>query len=266
MSPTPPDKIVTKNHKQIEVITSNKFDALQTPQTQENEDVTGTTAENHNVVRPPPPITIDNVRQSHQLLKKLQDITKQKIRGKIIGKGLRVYPENPEAYHTIRRYVDAEKLESFTYQLDEEKDLKAVIRGMPSDTPPQEIIDDLRTYGITVNVCHAMTNRRTGMPMPLFLVTLPRSDINRNIFNLTDLCYLKIVVEPPCNPKLDRPSATDVRVFTIRQNFVQEIRSASNAVSPTLPRTAQNPPILMQLAATARETTLQILQAAPAIL
>ncbi|GFY31554.1 nucleic-acid-binding protein from transposon X-element [Trichonephila clavipes] len=123
------------------------------------------------------------------------------MRGKIIGKGLRVYPENPEAYHVIRRYVDAEKLESFTYQLDEEKDLKAVIRGMPSDTPPQEIIDELRTYGISVNVCHVMTSRRTGMPMPLFLVTLPRSEINRNIYSLTDFCYLKIVVEP-LRPKI----------------------------------------------------------------
>ncbi|GFT78221.1 nucleic-acid-binding protein from transposon X-element [Trichonephila clavipes] len=184
-----------KKHKPVEVITSNKFDALQTPQTQENEDDTGATAENHNVIYLPPPITIDNVKQSHQLLKKLQDITKQKKRGKITGKGLGVYPETPEAYHTIRRYVDAEKLESFTYQLDEEKDLKAVIRGMRSDTPAQEIIDNLRTYGITVNVCHAMTSRKTGKPLPLFLVILPRSDLNINIFNLTDLCYLKIMVE-----------------------------------------------------------------------
>ncbi|GFR17847.1 nucleic-acid-binding protein from transposon X-element [Trichonephila clavata] len=34
------------------------------------------------------------------------------------------------------------------------------------------------------------------MPMPLFLVTLPRNDDNRNIFNLTEMCYLKIKVEP----------------------------------------------------------------------
>ncbi|GFV77734.1 hypothetical protein TNCV_1574831 [Trichonephila clavipes] len=52
-SPTPPDEISTEKHKQVEVIPSNKFDALQTHQTQENEDVTGATAENHNVVRPP---------------------------------------------------------------------------------------------------------------------------------------------------------------------------------------------------------------------
>ncbi|GFW18319.1 nucleic-acid-binding protein from transposon X-element [Trichonephila clavipes] len=190
-----------QKNKPVEVVTSNKFEALQTHQTQESEDDTEATAENHDVIRPPPPITIDNVDQSSQLLKKLQAITKQKMRGKIIGKGLRVYPETPEAYQAIRRYVDAEKLESFIHQLDGEKDLKAVIRGMPSNTPPQEIIDDLLTYGITVNVCHAMANRKTGMPMPLFLVILPRSDINRNIFNLTDLCYLKIKVEP-LRPKI----------------------------------------------------------------
>ncbi|GFT45573.1 hypothetical protein TNCV_4296281 [Trichonephila clavipes] len=41
-----------------------------------------------------------------------------------------------------------------------------------------------------------MTNRKTGLPMPLFLITLPRSEENRNIFNLTEQCYLKIIVEP----------------------------------------------------------------------
>ncbi|GFV10317.1 hypothetical protein TNCV_4853661 [Trichonephila clavipes] len=100
--------------------------------------------ENRNVVRPPPPITIDNVIQSNRLQMKLQGITKQKSRGRIVGKGLRVYLETPEAYPAIRRYIDTEKLEAFTSELNEEKDLKAVIR--PSDTPPQEIIEDLLNH------------------------------------------------------------------------------------------------------------------------
>ncbi|GFX68054.1 nucleic-acid-binding protein from transposon X-element [Trichonephila clavipes] len=169
-SPTPPDDVSTKKLKTFEVETTNKCDALEVPQSQENEDDTGVNVENHNVVRPAPPITIDNVNQ--------------------------VYPEAPEAYHAIRCYVDTEKLEAFTYQLNEEKEFKAVIRGMPSDTPPQEIIEDLLAFGINVNECHAMTNRKTGQPMPLFRVTLPRNEINRNIFNLTELCYLKIEMEP----------------------------------------------------------------------
>ncbi|GFS91438.1 hypothetical protein TNCV_4548201 [Trichonephila clavipes] len=96
------------------------------PTKPKNEDDTGVNVENHNVFRLPPPITIGNVNESNKLLKKLQDITMQKLRRRIIGKGLRVYPETPEAYHAIRRYFDSENLEAFTYQLNEKKELKAV--------------------------------------------------------------------------------------------------------------------------------------------
>ncbi|GFY31555.1 hypothetical protein TNCV_4693991 [Trichonephila clavipes] len=52
--PYPSRRNLDQKQKQVEVITSNKFDDLQTPQTQENEDVTEATAENRNVARPPP--------------------------------------------------------------------------------------------------------------------------------------------------------------------------------------------------------------------
>ncbi|GFY38496.1 hypothetical protein TNIN_121241 [Trichonephila inaurata madagascariensis] len=47
--------------------------------------------------RPPPPITIDNVEDTAQLLKRLQTLTNQKLQGRVIGWGLRVYPETPAA-------------------------------------------------------------------------------------------------------------------------------------------------------------------------
>ncbi|GFY46408.1 hypothetical protein TNIN_380311 [Trichonephila inaurata madagascariensis] len=116
--------------------------------------------------RPPPPITIDNIVNSAAFLKKLQTITKEDFMGRVIGKGLRVYPKTPQAYHTIRSYIDKKKLEAYTYQLSEEKELKAVIRGMPSDMPPQQIVDALLELGITVNDCHVRANRKTGLTMP----------------------------------------------------------------------------------------------------
>ncbi|GFS63157.1 RNA-directed DNA polymerase from mobile element jockey [Trichonephila clavipes] len=94
--------------------------------------------------RKPPPITIDNVANSAALLKKLQALTRGFHGARVLGRGLRVYPNTPQAYHGIRKYIDREKLESFTYQLNEEKELKAVIRGMPSDMPPQQIIEAVR--------------------------------------------------------------------------------------------------------------------------
>ncbi|GFY64696.1 RNA-directed DNA polymerase from mobile element jockey [Trichonephila inaurata madagascariensis] len=194
-SPTPPDDASTKKLKTFEVETTNKHNALDLPQSQpENEDDTQVNAGSHNVVRAAPPITIDNVHQSNQLLKKLQDITKQKLRGRIIGKGLSL-PRNPRSvscHQTLRR---SRKVGGLHVPIQRREIIESGYSGMPSDTPPQDIIDKLLTFGISVNECHAMTNRKTGQPMPLFLVT-PRNEINRNIFNLTDLCYLKIIVEP----------------------------------------------------------------------
>ncbi|GFT59464.1 nucleic-acid-binding protein from transposon X-element [Trichonephila clavipes] len=123
-------------------------------------------------------------------------MTKENLMGRIIGKGLRIYPKTPQAYHTIRSFIDREKLESYTYQLNEEKELKVVIRGMPSDMPPQQIIEGLTELGLTINDCHVMINRKTGLPIPLFLLSLPKNESNKDVYNVTEICYMKIKIEP----------------------------------------------------------------------
>ncbi|GFV61276.1 nucleic-acid-binding protein from transposon X-element [Trichonephila clavipes] len=146
--------------------------------------------------RPPPPITIDNVEHSAQLLKRHQTLTNQKLQGRVIGRGLRVYPETPAAYHQIRNLIDQEKLEAYTHELNENKEIKVVIRGMPVDMPIQEIMDDLASLFIKPNECRVMTNRKTGLPMPLFLFSLPKTEDNKNIHHISELCNMKIKVEP----------------------------------------------------------------------
>ncbi|GFQ97295.1 hypothetical protein TNCT_205361, partial [Trichonephila clavata] len=90
-------------------------------------------------IRPPPPITIDNVDQSGQFLKKLQDLTNSKLSGRMVGRSLRVYPETPAAYKQIRSYLDDHKMQAFTYQLKEDKEFKVVLRGMPADMSPKKL-------------------------------------------------------------------------------------------------------------------------------
>ncbi|GFY47188.1 nucleic-acid-binding protein from transposon X-element [Trichonephila inaurata madagascariensis] len=145
--------------------------------------------------RPPPPITIDNVEHTAQLLKRLQNLTNQKLQGRVIGRGLRVYPETPAAYHQIRNLSDNEKLEAFTHELSENKEIKVVIRGMPTDMPVDEIMEDLASLFIKPSECRIMTNKKTGLPMPLFLLSLPMTDDNKNIYHISELCNMKIKVE-----------------------------------------------------------------------
>ncbi|GFT87533.1 RNA-directed DNA polymerase from mobile element jockey [Trichonephila clavipes] len=135
-----------------------------------------------------PPITIDNIKQFAQLLKRLETLTKQNLLDRVVGRGLRVYPETPAAYHQIRNLIEKEQLEAFTHELNENKEIKVVVRGMPI----QEIMDDPVSLFIKPSECRLMTNRKTGLPMPLFLLSLPKTDDNKNIYHITELCNMKI--------------------------------------------------------------------------
>ncbi|GFU68212.1 probable RNA-directed DNA polymerase from transposon X-element [Trichonephila clavipes] len=200
-SPSPPPETASKTLKTTEVETANRFSNLQiedppnleNEQDERDEDVPQPKPPRF---RPPPSITIDNVNNSAAFLKQLQNMTQENLMGRIIGKGLRVYPKTPQAYHKIRSFIDHEKLESYTCQLNEEKELKVVIRGMPTDMPPQQIIEGLSELGLTINDCHVMINRKTGLPMPLFLLSLPKNEPNKDVYNITELCYMKIKIEP----------------------------------------------------------------------
>ncbi|GFW03527.1 hypothetical protein TNCV_3020391 [Trichonephila clavipes] len=86
-----------------------------------------------------PPITIDNVSNQADLLKHLQDLTNLKLEAKRIGTKLRIYPQTAFAYPRIRKYVDDNSLESYTYILSEDKKLRLVIRGLPTDMPPHGV-------------------------------------------------------------------------------------------------------------------------------
>ncbi|GFU34191.1 nucleic-acid-binding protein from transposon X-element [Nephila pilipes] len=155
-------------------------------------------SDDEDVTTPPPkkqyapPITIDNIQNSTTLLKKLKNLTQLNLTGKLIGSSLRVYPQTAAAYHQIRSFISQENLQHYTYQLPEDKMIRAVIRGMPIDTPVQEILQDLDELNIHAEECHIMTNKRNDTPMPLFLVTLKKTDENKEIFNLTEICSLKI--------------------------------------------------------------------------
>ncbi|GFT18218.1 nucleic-acid-binding protein from transposon X-element [Nephila pilipes] len=152
-------------------------------------------SDDEDVTTPPPkkqyapPITIDNIQNSTTLLKKLKNLTQLNLTGKLIGSSLRVYPQTAAAYHQIRSFISQENLQHYTYQLPEDKMIRAVIRGMPIDTPVQEILQDLDELNIHAEECHIMTNKRNDTPMPLFLVTLKKTDENKEIFNLTEIDF-----------------------------------------------------------------------------
>ncbi|GFW65474.1 hypothetical protein TNCV_1353411 [Trichonephila clavipes] len=106
-------------------------------------------------------------------------MTQENLMGRIIGKGLRVYPKTPQAYHKNQKLHRPRKLESYTYQLNEEKELKVVIRGMPSDMPPQQIVEGLSELGLTINDCHVMIKPENWSAHATLPPLLPKTNPTR---------------------------------------------------------------------------------------
>ncbi|GFX64227.1 probable RNA-directed DNA polymerase from transposon X-element [Trichonephila clavipes] len=66
------------------------------------------------------------------------------------------------------------------------KQLKVVLRGLPTDF----------NHGFKPNHVSLLRNRKTNTNMPLFLVTLPKSPESRGIFNIKNIGFFRVAVEP----------------------------------------------------------------------
>ncbi|GFX28821.1 hypothetical protein TNCV_4250601 [Trichonephila clavipes] len=87
-SPSPPPETANKKLRTDEVETTNGISDLhfENPPATENEIDEDVCQAQAPKFRRPPPITIDNVRNTAAFLKKLQNMTKEKLMGRVIGK------------------------------------------------------------------------------------------------------------------------------------------------------------------------------------
>jgi len=81
-----------------------------------------------------------------------------------------------------------------TFNLPDERTLKVVLKGIPTDITDEELKNELLSQNYSVKYV-----RRFGTPekpMPMCLVHISATDTAKDIFNLTTLFYLTIKTEP----------------------------------------------------------------------
>ncbi|GBP82925.1 Nucleic-acid-binding protein from transposon X-element [Eumeta japonica] len=103
-----------------------------------------------------------------------------------------------ETFRKLNKYLVDNKVQFHTYALEEERKIKMVIRGIPTDFPVEEIKADLCDQGFPVLSVHRLC-RRDGSPLWLVLVVLPRTNEAKNLSrSLNKVCGLSgIRVEAP---------------------------------------------------------------------
>ncbi|GFS82072.1 RNA-directed DNA polymerase from mobile element jockey [Trichonephila clavipes] len=155
-----------------------------------------------------PPIVIDEQYNTPGLLVEISEVVGNKVMGKIVGGKLKVFPKDANAHRKIQNFISVKKLKSHTYEMAHEKQLKTVIRGLPSDFDVDEIIQELGTHNITPEHVSVMRNRKQNKNMPLFLVVSRKCPANQAIFQVTSIglelgnnthLTLSCIYKPPRN-------------------------------------------------------------------
>lgn len=179
--------------------TNNKND-----QNDHREDEHDSNDENDNTTRKEriPPLLInkkDNEGITWSQIRSVQDKLNIKFRDAKINKSgdHKITPENSSDHRTISSEFQKAGIKYHIYQLQEDKVIKAVLRGIDVAETSDDIKDELIYPKYPVINVFRMFNTRDGVkkPMPLVMVELKNCDKGKEIFNLTHLLSLRITVE-----------------------------------------------------------------------
>jgi PAX-interacting protein 1 len=105
-------------------------------------------------------------------------------------------------FSTIKSFFLSKKFAFYTFFPKSQKPIKAVIRHLSPNTPAEEICEALVELGFdTISVRQMTTTRRSPSQdsehsnLPLYFITLPRTEKPQDIFKLTGLCHISIKME-----------------------------------------------------------------------
>lgn len=109
----------------------------------------------------------------------------------------KILSSTPDHYRKIVKYLDSTSAQFHTYQLQEERALRVVIRNLHPSTPTDEIKAELQDLGFAIRqVVNAKRNENGEVrQLPLFFVDLERNQNSEKIYELTRLYHTKISVE-----------------------------------------------------------------------
>lgn len=107
---------------------------------------------------------------------------------------IKLHVESAQDFHQTTYFFNKNKIPYHTYQLPEEKLLKVVIRGIPEDINPEEVLEELQQLNYPAINATRMRSGPNRRPIPLILIQLAKPE-GKDIINLTQIFYLRVRVE-----------------------------------------------------------------------
>jgi hypothetical protein len=178
------------NKQYFSIKTTNRYNALQITQTPAPSNTEETAEENTS--NKTVPIVIRQPDKWVQISKKLHSENIQYTKARSTPEGIKVYPTTVTDFRKITAYLDKQKYEYHTYQLQQDRSLKTVMRGIPLSIQIEEIQKDLQEQGYETTKIERMKNK-SGETTAATYIELERK--YKSIYQITNCCNLSVSVE-----------------------------------------------------------------------
>lgn len=146
----------------------------------------------------PPPIIVKDVLDFAGFRNKLINLIGPKnFTFKSSTNNLKIQTTKPEFYRETIRYLKEKNAQYHTYQSQEDKAYRIVIRNLHPTTPTEEIGIAIEEIGFSVRQVTNVRHKTTKINLPIFFVDLEPATINTDIFSVTSLLHTKVIIEEP---------------------------------------------------------------------
>ncbi|GFU96934.1 nucleic-acid-binding protein from transposon X-element [Trichonephila clavipes] len=112
------------------------------------------------------------------------------------GRFLKVTVGDEVEHRNLSRWLEQSGVEFKSFMLKQDRPVKVVIRGLPSNTEPEDIKTEIEAEGFKVAKISQMKNYRTKAPMLLFYLQIENGVDAPKIFDFTELFGTRIEVKP----------------------------------------------------------------------
>ncbi|GFW99313.1 nucleic-acid-binding protein from transposon X-element [Trichonephila clavipes] len=112
------------------------------------------------------------------------------------GRFLKVTVADDVDYRALSKWLESSGVEFKSFMLKQDRPVKVVIRGLSSNTEPEDIKTEIEAEGFKVLKISQMKNYRTKAPMPLFYLQIENGADAPKIYDFTELFGTRIEVKP----------------------------------------------------------------------
>lgn len=109
----------------------------------------------------------------------------------------KIQTKNPEPYRAIIHFLQEEEADFHTFQMQEHKAYRIVIRNLHPTTNTAEIRTALEEIGYQVRQITNVLHKNTKINPPIFFVDLEPSELNKDIFHVNHILHTQIKIEEP---------------------------------------------------------------------